>query len=111
MSVERDPGVWIDVIVEKSYIGNVVKNTRRWESRDSVNDNLKVNNQISVVADSFCHDHLFQMKYITWMGTKWKIESVDILLPRIVITLGGVWNGSESEAKPDDVPEETGGTP
>lgn len=107
MTVERDPGIWVDTIVEKRCFGDVIKNSRRWETGDKVNDDLQVNNQISIVADSFCQAHLFQMKYITWFGTAWKVSTVDIAYPRIIITLGGVWNGSRPQEEPDEPPAET----
>lgn len=84
------------------------KNSRRWENGDKVNDDFRVNNQISIIADSFCIAHASRMKYITWIGQKWKIESVDISYPRIIISIGGVWNGSEPEAGPDEAPDDAG---
>lgn len=110
MTVETNPGIWTDRIIEKPYFGDVVKNTRRWLSAENINDDLRINNQISIVADSFCHAHLFCMKYVTWMGTKFKVESVDINYPRVIITLGGEWreNGTLREEAPE-IPDNAGG--
>lgn len=109
MSVERDPGIFENTIQERPYYGDVIKNTRRWENGDKVNDDFRVNNQISIIVDSFCIAHASRMKYITWLGHKWKIESVDISFPRMIVTMGGLWNGSEPEAGPDEAPEDAGG--
>lgn len=104
-----EPGIWEQKVVERPYFGEVVRNSRRWETGDKVNDDLRVNNQLSIVADGFCHAHTSCMKYATWMGAKWKIESVDISYPRLVLTLGGVWNGAEPETGPDETPGDSGG--
>ena len=80
-------------IVEYDYFGDVLKNNRRLEKSESVNDDLNVSNKISIVADPFAYEHFFAMKYLTWMGSKWKITDVEVDRPRLILTIGGVWNG------------------
>ena len=86
-------GIWEDVIVEKPYYGDVTRNTRRWDANEKVLDDLNVSNTISIVADAFAYQHFFSMKYVEWMGTRWKISSVEVQRPRIILTIGGVYNG------------------
>lgn len=91
---EIRPGVWKDRIEEHNYRGDVVQLSSRWAaSSDSTNDDITINNKISIVADPFARDHLHTMKYVGYMGTKWKISNVDVQYPRLVLTLGGVYNG------------------
>ena len=92
-SVEVSPGVWADDIVEYTYFGDVVRNTRRLQEGENLNDNLSVNNSISIVADAYANNHFYNMKYIFWQGTKWKISEVDVQPPRLILRLGGVYNG------------------
>lgn len=82
-----------DTIVERSYYGDVLKNNRRWEKGEGVNDNLNVSNKISIIADPFAYEHSYAIKYAQWMGTNWKVTDLEIDRPRLILTLGGVWNG------------------
>lgn len=89
------PGVWKDVITERTYTGDVLKNTSSWSTNaDSTNDNLNISNRISIIADPFAYKNFHSMKYAEFMGVKWKITSVDASQrPRLILMLGGVYNG------------------
>lgn len=94
-TVENPPGsgVWVENIVERRYSGDVVRNNRRLDSTQQVNDNLRVSSSISIVADQYAYAHFHAMRYIEYLGTKWKIESADASTPpRIVVELGGRYN-------------------
>lgn len=93
-TVETAPGVWMSQDTIYEYYGDVIRNTTRWAvNSDSTNDNLTVNTQISIVADPFAIDNFYSMKWIEFMGARWKITSVEPQFPRLLLTLGGVWNG------------------
>lgn len=93
-SVETAPGVWKPQDTIREYYGDVKRNTTRWAGNsNSTNDDLTVNTQISIVADPFANDKFYSMKWIEFMGVKWKITNVDPQPPRLLLTLGGVWNG------------------
>ena len=92
-SVKTSEGVWEDSIEERSYYGDIIKNTRRWNTTENLNDNLEIKNEFSIIADSFCYQNIGAMRYITYMGTSWKINTAEINHPRIDITVGGVYNG------------------
>lgn len=89
-------GIWKDSIIEKYYRGDILKNTRKWQSTDKVNDNITISNTISIVADSFAITNFQLMKYAKYMGACWKIESVEIERPRITLYLGGEYNGEQA---------------
>ncbi len=89
---QTSPGVWEEVITEKNYSGDVVKNTKRWQAGENLNDNLSVNNQISIVSDPFAEQNFFSMRYVFWMGTRWKVSNVEVLRPRLLLTIVGVYN-------------------
>lgn len=91
---EESPGVWRDDITERTYSGDVIRNTSRWSvSPNGTNDDLNISNQISILADPFAYDNFHSMKYIEFMGTKWKINTVEVQYPRLILTTGGVYNG------------------
>lgn len=90
---ETAPGVWKTKTEEQQVYGDVLSNTRRWDSGPEVNSDLTVTNRLSVVASRFIYEHLGAMRYVVWNGTKWKISSAEIVRPRVIITFGGVYNG------------------
>lgn len=93
-SKQTSQGVWRDEITERKYTGDVIRNSSRWSaSSDSTNDDLSINNQFSILADPFAYQNFHSMKYIEFMGAKWKITSVEVQRPRLILTIGGVYNG------------------
>lgn len=97
-TVEDPPesGVWVDRITEKPYYGDTVRNTRQLREGEKVNDDLSVNNSISIVADPFAYENILAMRYIRWMGALWVIAEVDVQSPRLLLRLGGVYNGPKA---------------
>lgn len=93
-TVETSPGVWKPQDTVREYYGDVIRNTTKWAvNSDSTNDDLTVNSQISIVADPFANNKFHSMKWIEFMGARWKVTSVEPQPPRLLLTLGGVWNG------------------
>ena len=92
-TVETKPGVYEEQIVERSYYGDWIRNTRRLQSTDQVNDDINISNEISIVADPYATNNFHTMRYAVFMGTKWKISNVEVSYPRLILTLGGVYNG------------------
>lgn len=97
-SVETSPGVHEDVITEFSYFGDVVRNSLRFREGESVNNDLSVGNSISVVADAYANEHFFAIRYVVWAGAYWSVSEVEIQRPRLLLRLGGVYNGPKPEA-------------
>lgn len=89
-------GVWIPAITTRYYRGDVIRNTRRLENGDHLNDDININNTISVVGDAYAYDNIFAIRFISWMGTNWKVTNVEVQKPRLIFTIGGVWNGPTS---------------
>lgn len=90
---ETAPGVWTVGIISREYYGDVIRNTRRLQSTDQVNDDITISNEISIVADPYAMNNFHSIRWIEWMGTKWKATNIDVQYPRLVISLGEVWNG------------------
>ena len=90
---ETSPGVWEEAITERNYSGDVIRNTRRWQSGQNLNDDLVINNTISIVSDPFADLNFHSMRYITWMGANWKITNVEVQRPRLILSIGGVYIG------------------
>ena len=96
-SVDKGDGVWEDEITERNYYGDVIQNIRRLqEDGEKVNSDISVGNSISIIADPYANEHFFAMRYIKWAGTYWIVKSVDVKRPRLVLQLGGVYNGTKA---------------
>lgn len=95
-SSETAPDVWTDEIKERKYSGDVIRDTRRVQSGDKVNDDQRLNNVISIIADPFAYRHFYSFKYVRWMGVCWKISSVEVQRPRLILTIGEVYNGPQA---------------
>lgn len=89
---ETKPGVWTEQMVERRYYGDLTRNTRRLQSSGNLNDNVTISNQISIVADPFANENFHAMRYAEFMGTKWKIASVEVQYPRLILELEDVFN-------------------
>ena len=90
---ETKPGVWVEQITERSYYGDITRNYRRLQSAEQLNDDININNEIRIVADPYAIDNFHSMRYAEFMGTKWKITNVEVSYPRLILTLGGLYNG------------------
>lgn len=92
-TVEIEPGIWEEQITEQSYFGDVTRNTSRYQSSGGVNDDINIANNINIVADPYANENFQHMRYVEYMGTKWKITNVEVQYPRLLLTIGGVYNG------------------
>ena len=94
--VETAPGVWEEQITEHQYYGDVVRNIRKLESSGDINDNINVSMEISIVADPYAIQNFHAMRYVEFMGSLWKITSVEVNYPRLILSIGGVYNGQQA---------------
>lgn len=90
--VETAPGVWDEQITKRPYFGDLIRNTRRLQSANQVNDDINVSNEISIVADPFAMNNFHSMRYVEFMGAKWKVSNVDVQYPRLNLSVGGLYN-------------------
>lgn len=89
---ETSQSVWTEEITEREYYGDVLRNSRRLQTADKVNDDISISNQISIVMDPYAAENFHAMRYATYMNVKWKITDVEVEWPRLILTLGGVYN-------------------
>lgn len=102
--VETPPGsgVWVDSMVERPYYGDVVRNARSLQEGDKLNPEVTISNSISIVADAYAHDHIFAIRYVNWSGALWTVTEVDVQSPRLVLRLGGIYNGPTPDGAATD---------
>lgn len=89
-----NPGVWEEKTVEREYPGELIKVYKKVQpSSNSVNDNLILSTEITIVADPYANQNMYAMRYVNFGGANWKIESVGVEYPRLRLSIGGVYNG------------------
>lgn len=98
--VETAPGVFQHKIVEKTYFGDVSTNTRRWQEADQQNDQMRVNNSISILSDLFARRNYASIRYVIWDGARLKVNSVVVNYPRLTLEIGGLYNGENAPDTP-----------
>lgn len=93
VSSEVRPSVWQETIVTRRYKGDVNRVSRRLQSVDKINDDIVISNEIEIFADAFAYENFQNIKYVTWMGTKWTVNTITVEHPRLILEIGGVYNG------------------
>lgn len=86
-------GVAREVITTRSYYGDVNRNIRRLQATDNLNDDIQINNEFSIVADPYANENFHAIRYVEYMGIKWKVSAVEVRYPRLILNAGGVYNG------------------
>lgn len=92
-TVETSPGVHEEVITERTYSGDVIRDARQLQEREQVLDDISVQNSISIVADDYANGHFHAIRYVDWAGSLWKVTTVEVQRPRLILRLGGIYNG------------------
>ena len=90
------PGIWEPSVIERMYYGDVTRNYRKWSSGDSTNDNLSLSNEISIISDPFLTENFQDIRYVTYQNASWTVTNIEIQFPRVILTIGGVYNVEQS---------------
>lgn len=90
-SIEK-PGVWVEEITNRNYYGDIIKNYRSLDNNSEINDGINVTNQISIISDPYAQNNFHKIIYVTYMGIKWKVKTVEVQYPRLLLSLGGTYN-------------------
>ena len=91
---EASPGVWEEIVTERNYSGDLLGSSRMLQNSGQLNDDINVSNKISIIADPFVNANLSSMRYVEYMGAKWEVTTVSVEYPRLILTIGGLYNGA-----------------
>ena len=91
---ETEAGLWEEDVIEKDYYGDMTSDRRKRQASEKINDNLTLANVISVIADPFAYENCSNIAYVEVMGARWKVSDVEVQYPRLILTVGGVYNGN-----------------
>lgn len=89
MTRETEEGVWLENIVELPAKGTIRSLYVRNDNNTTVNTNLRLTNEISILLDSKIKTYLETLKYVVYKGSKWEVNSIGVAYPRLTINLGG----------------------
>lgn len=86
-------GKHVPVITEQAYYGEITRITKQHEPGEKVNSDLSAGVTISILADQYATEHFLNIKYLRWEGVLWTVTNVKVQRPRLIIEIGGVYNG------------------
>ena len=92
-TVETCPGIWDEQIQEKIYYADVTRRYVKQNYNTTINANVDISNTLSVVANPEILTNLQSIRYVSWMGQRWSIGSIEVNYPRLILGIGGIWNG------------------
>lgn len=91
---EVEPGIWVEnEIIEREYFGDIINNRWRRENSGGINRNINISNKISILADPYVRNHVSTIAWVEFSNEKWEVTYVEVQPPRLILTIGGVWNG------------------
>lgn len=90
---ETSPGVYKEVIVKRMHYGDVTKLASRLKNSGGLNDDVAIDNEISILADPYAMANFVNIRYVKWLGANWKTSNITVNFPRLILRLGGVYNG------------------
>ena len=93
-TAEVEPGLYEPSIIERPYFGDVISNRWKRQNSQGINDDINLSNEISIVADPYAIDNFYKMRYAEFKGVKWKVTDAEVQYPRLILSIGGVWNGN-----------------
>lgn len=98
-----ETGVVDDHPILKNYYGQVIRNSKR-DQLQNINPNLSITNQISVIADPFLETSFHDILYVTFMGSKWRVSSVEVQPnnPRLTINISELYKEDIGETNYDE---------
>ena len=97
VQTETSPGVWQDVITEHDYYGDILRISVNNRDHSTVNNDVVINNEISIISDDFAFANFSSIRYVNWMGVNWIVTNITVQYPRLILTIGGVYNGEVPE--------------
>lgn len=92
VDIEAEPGLWVQGPTVKKYYGDVSRTSSRYQNAEKLNDDLNLSMEISIVADKFAYENFSQIRYVEYLGAKWRVTNVEVRHPRLVLSIGGVYN-------------------
>lgn len=91
--VESRPGIWTDESISRLMRGDMLRKGSVGQNDDKVNSDISLNHRVSLVGDEYALNNYYDIKHIQLNGREWEVTSVEVQHPRLILTIGGLWNG------------------
>lgn len=101
---ETSPGVWTETTRKRKLRGDILTSSRRFEHGLGTNDNLVLSTRLSIVADKFVKENFSTIRWVEYLGVKWKVTNAELLYPRIILSLGERYNTEDEDARENATP-------
>lgn len=85
-----------EVIIEQVLYGDILTEAVKSAIADTINPQFSIGNSISLVANPFAFENAYAIRYAVYLGKRWSVAEVKINAPRIILRLGGIYNGPEA---------------
>lgn len=92
--IEVRPGVLQNQIKERRIKGNVLNYGHyNSDTPNSMQQDVSIRNRLSIIMDPYIKKNFNNILYVTFMNVRWSISSLTINGNRVILDLGGVYNG------------------
>lgn len=93
--VETSPGVYKQAYSEHKVVGTELGQDFNIQNETTINDTITLSTRISIVADRYSFEHIDRIKYMTYQGQTWKVNSATPNRPNIILSLGKIFTRSK----------------
>lgn len=90
-TLETDLDEWTETIIERPYPGDILSISRSMQTGNEINNDITISNKISFITDPYARQNFHNIRYVTYMGNKWRVTNISVEYPRLTLTLGGIW--------------------
>ena len=91
--VESSPGIWTPSELVQVMYGDVLRTASTLQGSSGQNKNIVLQHRISLVGDPHAIMNFYDIRWVEYQGAKWEVTLIEVARPRIIVTLGGIWNG------------------
>lgn len=98
-SVTDDTGVTKNVPKEYTYFGDITNISKRWQTTENLNDDIRLEQNISIVADSYAWENYYKIRYVIIDNVAWRVTNITPNRPRLILYIGGIYNGETISSK------------
>lgn len=92
-NTEVTGGIATQPIISKRYFGEIITTSSRLQTQDKINPDVTINNSIAILLDGYLNNNLSNIVYVEFLNKKWSVSSIELRHPRVILSLGGLYNG------------------
>lgn len=93
---EVRPGIFQEAYEEHRLRGDTLRSGYNQSENQTKYDTLRLNNRVSLLGDTYSFNNINAIRYVTINGQSWKVSSVEIQRPRLILEIGEVWNNEQA---------------